>query len=171
MCSKFLCLHVNQGGNEKSNCQSSVKSGELAVIVPQKSAAFSLRSSTSSWFHWWIPSRLKCFFFTSLNHLWSTQRACRAVACEPQGRPSLTLDASFALLLTLSEMYRFLALRPADRNFPPWLWSVSVRWDQVRSQPHSRLSTRLADALFLSLGDERQLWLRANGFVCFIEKL
>ncbi len=38
MCSMFMCLHVNQGG--ELTVQPSVKSGEWAVIGGQKSAGF-----------------------------------------------------------------------------------------------------------------------------------
>lgn len=136
----------------------------------------------SSWFHRrTLASSSKCVSHVwnqLLWCLWWKQRSCRLMVGPTRG-PSLMQDAVFLFFLCRPLCQRctdFCRCGQQTKKFLTLIiWSVSVRWSQVRSQPPSRpcrrLSTRLADALFLSLGNERQPWLRANGFVCFIEKL
>lgn len=83
-----------------------------------------------------------------------------------------------------TQMYRFPELLTSgQKRFISCPDCDPSRWGEVRSAasqppsqppPHSPpcrlLTTRLADALLLSLGDERQPWLRANGFACFYWK-
>lgn len=162
MCSMFVCLHVNHGGNLLLTGGNQHRE----CLVSTKSAGFSLYSNATA------AHSTDEEFAENCRRAVGGQNRTETEACRPRHgtMPSIPLmDPGFACQIhsdihSLSRREWFISYPDSDL---PQRGEARSAASHLPSHPRRHLSTRLAEALLLSLGEERQPWLQANGSASF----